>query len=133
MNELKLLDEFVDVFLFGNDEMEYVFNRQTKEILLDAPESLTGEPEIDWDDEEAVEFLIMIPQITTAEAYDLMLGFAKTQDSTIAVQLLDVLNGRKPFRSFKDKLSECGIENQWYSFENEYAKNRMKEWLDQHI
>jgi hypothetical protein len=53
------------------------------------------------------------------------------QDSSIADQLLDVLNRRKPFRSFKDKLGEQGIGDKWYEFENDYANNRMLEWLEE--
>ncbi|MBE1555649.1 UPF0158 family protein [Sporosarcina limicola] len=99
---------------------------------MDAPEELTGEPEIDWDDEEATAFLVAIPQITSAEAFDVMVSFAKKQDDTIVVQLVTLLNGRRPFRSFKNKLIEFGVESQWYAFESDYAKSRITEWLERH-
>jgi hypothetical protein len=130
VSSLKVIEELADAFLDSDIEMSLVFNRQTKELLLDAPESMTGVPEIDWDDDEAVEFLVKVPQITTAEAYDLRVSFAKKQDAELAVQLMDVLNGRKPFRFFKDKLWELNIDRQWYDFENDYAKNRMTAWLE---
>ncbi|QUW22936.1 hypothetical protein JSQ81_04995 [Sporosarcina sp. Marseille-Q4063] len=126
---MELIDELVVVFLESDYELSYVLDTKTKEIRLDAPESKTGMSEIDWDDDEAVQFLVRIPQITTDEAYDLMVKFAEMQDSTVTVQLMDVLNRRKPFRSFKDKLGEQGIGDKWYEFENDYAKNRMLEWL----
>ncbi|WP_172370836.1 UPF0158 family protein [Sporosarcina jiandibaonis] len=128
---MELIDELIVVFLESDYELSYVLDTKTKEIRLDAPESQTGMPEIDWDDDEAVQYLVRIPQITTDEAYDLMVKFAEMQDSSIAVQLLDVLNGRKPFRSFKDKLGEQGIGDKWYEFENDYAENRMLEWLEE--
>lgn len=127
---MDVMDEFVDAFLSSDHEMSYVFNRQTEQILLDAPQSLTGEPEIDWDDEEAVEFLVDIPQISSEEAHDMMVRFAKKQNTNIADQLLAILNGRKPFRTFKDKVSQLGIEKQWYGFEYGFAKERMTEWLE---
>lgn len=127
-----MIDELVEAYLNGNDETSYVFNRQTKEILLDFPESLTGERGIDWDDADETEFLVMIPQMATPEAYDLMVSFAEKQDAEIADQLVDVLNGRKPFRSFKDKIKGHGIENKWYDFENDYAKSEMLAWLTQY-
>jgi hypothetical protein len=130
---MELIDELVVVFLESDYELSYVLDKKTKEILLDAPESQTGMPEIDWEDDEAVQFLVRIPQITTDEAYDLMVKFAEMQDSSIADQLLDVLNGRKPFRSFKDKLGEQGIGDKWYEFENDYANNRMLEWLEEEV
>lgn len=132
VSNLKLIEELVEAFLNGNDETSYVLNQQTKEVILDMPELLTGEPEIDWDDEDATEFLVSIPQMTGPEAYDLMSRFAEKQDAQIADQLVEVLNGRKPFRSFKDQIKGQGIENEWYDYENDYAKSRMLAWLKEY-
>lgn len=132
MRKLKLLDELVDSFLNGsNDELTYVMHRQTGEIFLDAPASLTGEPEIDWDDDEVAADLVKIPSITSSEVYDIMVSFAKKQPDPISIHLLNVLNGKKPFRFFKEKINELGIENHWYEFEQDYAKSRMTEWLEE--
>ena len=128
---MELIDELIVVFLESDYELSYVLDTKTKEILLDAPESQTGKPEIDWEDDEAVQFLVRIPQITKDEAYHLMVSFAEKQESDVAVQLMDVLKGRKPFRSFKDKLGEQGIGDKWYDFENDSAKSRMLEWLEE--
>lgn len=132
MRSLKLIDELVEAYLNGNDEASYIFNRQTREILVDTPGSLTGESEIDLDDDAATQFLVKVPQMTTPEAYDLMVSFAEKQDAEIAGQLVDVLNGRKPFQSFKDQIKGHGIENKWYDFENDYAKSRMLAWLTEY-
>lgn len=109
---MKLLDELVDAFLYGNDnEMSYVLNRRTGKILLDASEALTGEPEIDWDDEEVAADLAMIPSVSLSEMYDVMVSFSKKQPDSISIHLINVLNGNKPFRFFKEKINELGIEN----------------------
>ncbi|KOS63831.1 UPF0158 family protein [Lysinibacillus sp. FJAT-14222] len=129
---MKLLDELAEAFLDGfNDEMSYVLNRRTGEVLLDAPEALTGEPEIDWDDEEVAADLVMIPTVSSSEMYDVMVSFAKKQPDSITIHLTNVLNGNKPFRFFKEKINELGIENHWYEFEQDYAKSRMTEWLEE--
>ncbi|WP_391205418.1 UPF0158 family protein [Psychrobacillus sp. L4] len=130
VKKLKVIDELVDAYLQGDNEILYVLNCQTGEILLDADESLTGEPGIDWDDEEATEFLVEIPQISSNEAYDVMVQFTNKQNADHVVRLLDILNGRKPFRFFKEKVNELGIEEQWHAFEYECAKSRMEEWLE---
>lgn len=130
MKKVELIDELIDAYLHGDNEFTFVLNSQTGEILLDADESLTGEPGIDWDDEEATEHLIHIPPISSTEAYRVMDDFAKKQNTDYAVRLLDALNERKPFRSFKDKVNQLGIEDQWYAFEYEAAKSRMVEWLE---
>jgi len=132
VRKLKLLDELVDIFLNGNDNgISYVLNRRTGEVLLDAPEFITGEPEIDWDDEEVAVDLVMIPNVSSSEMYDVMVSFAKKQSDPITMHLINVLNGNKPFRFFKEKINELGIENHWYQFEQDYAKSRMTEWLEE--
>ncbi len=128
---MKLIEELAEVFLDGlNDEMSYVLNRRTGEVLLDAPEHLTGEPEIDWDDEEVAADLVMIPTVSSSEMYDVMMSFAKKQPNSITIHLINVLNGKKPFRFFKEKIYELGVENHWYQFEQDYAKSRMTDWLE---
>ena len=126
---MELIDELVVVFLESDYELSYVLDTKNKEILLDAPDSKNGMPEIDWDENEAVKNLVRIPQITKSEAYDLMVKFAEMQDSNITVQLLDVLKRKEPLRTVEDKLGEQGIGDIWYEFENDYAKNRMSDWL----
>ncbi|MFE3573661.1 UPF0158 family protein [Lysinibacillus sp. NPDC059133] len=129
---MKLLDELAEAFLDGlSDEMSYVLNRRTGEVLLDASEDLTGEPEIDWDDEEVAADLVIIPTVSSSEMYDAMVRFAKKQPDSITIHLINVLNGNKPFRFFKEKINELGIENHWYQFEQDYAKSRMTEWLEE--
>lgn len=128
---MKLIEELAEVFLDGlNDEMSYVLNRRTGEVLLDAPEHLTGEPEIDWDDEEVAADLVMIPTVSSSEMYDVMMSFAKKQPNSITIHLINVLNRKKPFRFFKEKIYELGVENHWYQFEQDYAKSRMTDWLE---
>ena len=71
----------------------------------------------------------MIPSVSSSEMYDVMISFAKKQPDSITIHLMNVLNGNKPFRFFKEKINELGIENHWYEFEQNYAKSRMTEWL----
>ncbi|PAV28071.1 hypothetical protein CIL05_18355 [Virgibacillus profundi] len=128
---MELMDELASAYLDNFDEMSYVLNKETGEVILDAPESLTGEPEVDWNDEEA-ESLLSIPQITSSEAYDVMLKFCDKQKPAITEKLARVLEGRKPFRNFKDKVIELGMEEQWYSFEQNEAKEVIMKWLSDH-
>jgi CBS domain-containing protein len=129
---MKVTQELIDAFLFQGDEFSYVLNRVTGEILLDAPESMTGEPEIDWDDEEMDENLIVIPQISSSEAFEIMLSFTTEQEPVVRDKLREILNGRKPFRNFKDTFQIMGLAQSWYSFENDYAKKYLIEWLEEH-
>jgi hypothetical protein len=128
---MKVTQELIEAFLFQDDEISYLLHRVTGEILLDAPESMTGEPEIDWDDEETDGNLIVIPQISSSEAFEIIVSYTKEQEPVVRDELREILNGRKPFRNFKDKVQIMNLEASWYSFENEYAKNILIEWLEE--
>ncbi|MFB4168562.1 UPF0158 family protein [Virgibacillus sp. JSM 102003] len=128
---MDLIDELIDAYLHNDFEIRYVLDTNNGQVLMDAPESITGEPEIDWDDEDATDSLFPIPQIKSDEAYDSMVRFAKKQETAAAEKLIDVLNRRKPFRNFKDKIIELGIEDEWYTFEQNDAKEAIFNWLDE--
>lgn len=126
---MKLIEELIDIYLEGSqDEMRHILNRQNGEILFDAPH-ITGEPEIDLDDEES-ECLLEIPTSSTSEMYRVMVDFSTSQSEDHSTMLLDVLEGKKPFRRFKDKLIELGIDEMWYRFERDYAKGEVEAWLE---
>lgn len=127
---MDLINEIIDAYLHNDIEIKYALDTNNGQVLMDAPESLTGEPEIDWDDEDATDSLVPIPQITSNEAYDSMVRFAEKQEPTIAEKLIDVLNRRKPFRNFKDKVIELGIDDEWYTFEQNDAKEAIFDWLN---
>lgn len=128
---MDLIDELVTEYLFSNDEFSSFLNTKTGEILLNAPEELTGEPEIDWDDDEATEDLVEIPSATPSDIYEEMVRFSNKQPKSKLTQLMYVLNGNNPFRKFKDKIVKLGIADQWYKHEEEFAKNIMQEWLEE--
>jgi len=128
---MSLLDELVEAFLFNNEEISAVYNRETKEVLMDNPESDSQELTIDWDDSEATKNLVVIPQISSTEAYDLMVLFANEQEEDTSERLLIMLKDRGPIQMFKDKLHTLELGNEWYAYENEYAKNKMTSWLNE--
>lgn len=116
---MELMDELIEAYLNGSDEVPHVYNQEKKEVLL----VMEG----DLDDES-----IMIPYMTSPEAYRLMAEFAEKQEVKVSNELIEVLNGKKPFRAFKDHIKGLDIENAWYNFENAHAKQEMTKWLEQY-
>ncbi|MBD7985960.1 hypothetical protein H9649_15420 [Sporosarcina sp. Sa2YVA2] len=91
---------------------------------MDAPQSLTGEPGIDWDGEEASAF-IEIPVSSSSEMFQVMMEFARKQSADRMKVLFVALDGRNPFRRFKNTVIELGIDEEWFDFERMYARNIM--------
>ncbi len=121
---MKLIEELAKALLMSDQEFEQYLNRETGEIIM--RRNFYDEDDFDEEDEEQ---LILIPQISSPEAYDLMVMFSKEQSEDLAFALTEVLNQPRPFAKFKDKIHELGIHNEWCAFEDEYAKQRMIDWL----
>lgn len=67
--------------------------------------------------------------MSSHKAFEVMVQFAKQQDAEIRSQLLNILEGRKPFRKFKDKVFTLGLQDSWYRYENDYVTNEVTQWL----
>lgn len=71
-----------------------------------------------------------VPKIDSNEAYKVMVKFAQRTDSDPEMKLFDALEGYKPFRNFRDMLSQLGIREEWNSFERQYANEEIKQWME---
>ncbi|WP_379145886.1 UPF0158 family protein [Paenibacillus sp. sgz500992] len=127
---MKLMDELIDAYLDNNFEHPYYLDLHTGQVILDLDEAYTGEPGIDWDDEENEERYIDIPKIDSNEAFYVMTKFAQRTESDPEDELFDALGGNKPFRRFKDALDRLDIWEEWNRFENKYAEEAIQSWMD---
>lgn len=127
---VNLLDELIDTYFTNNDPYDTYFDIKEKVIVYDADPAETGEPGIDWDDNDSDERYIEVPRITTDEAFRLMTRFAeRVADERASNKLFDALDRPKPFRRFKDTLFEVGLRDEWFEFEFQYGKKEIEEWL----
>lgn len=115
------LEQLADAFLNGDSELQFVYNRLTQEIDVLEPFDL-----FDEDDDENLE---LIPCKDSRDMYEVMVDFSKQFEGETEQVLYLALNGRKPFRAFKDAADKVGVLNQWYDFELAYAKKVIREWL----
>ena len=127
---MQLMDELIDAYLDNNLEHPYYLDLHTGQVILDMDEAYTGEPGIDWDDEENEERYIDIPKVDSNEAFDVMSKFAQRTESDPKDKLLDALNGNKPFRRFKDTLYELDLWEEWDTFEHKVAEEAIQSWME---
>ena len=118
-----LLEQLADAYLNGEDELRFFYNRQTQEVYVPLEEEAD-----DWEDDDHIE---IVPVKNSREMYEVMVDFSNQFEGKIEEALFQALNGRKPFRAFKEAASVVGVIEQWYDFELEYAKNQINKWLEQ--
>lgn len=127
---MQFIDELIGAYLDNNFEHPYYLDLQTGQVILDMDEAYTGEPCIDWDDEENEERYIDIPKIDSNEAFNVMTKFAQRTESDPEDKLFEALNGNKPFRRFKDALYELDLWEEWNKFENKHAVEAIQSWIE---
>ncbi|MBA2943109.1 hypothetical protein HZF08_33105 [Paenibacillus sp. CGMCC 1.16610] len=128
---MDLMKELIDAYLDYNFEHPYYLDLHTGEVILDMDENYTGEPGIDWDDEENEDKYILIPQIDSNEAFRVMASFSHSKQSDPKGRLFDALRGNKPFRRFKDMLYELNMWDEWNKYQNQYAEKEIQSWMEE--
>lgn len=121
------LSEVIDALEFTNDEIEYYYNPDNREIFM----SNIGEFENLNEDEldELFEKSIMLPTRYDINEYEMMEDFAETiKDTRLQNQLYISLNGSGAFRRFKDTCINYDMIDDWYKFRDERYKELAINW-----
>lgn len=112
------------------DGWEQFLNTDTGEIVS-LPSSDNYYIDREEEDEELAEEIdssdvyVRLPSQHDIHEYKIMEEFAEAQGNG---QLFRALNGRKPFRHFKDAINDLGIAEQYYSFRYRAFCNIAAEW-----
>lgn len=75
---------------------------------------------------------ISIPGSDSSEAFREMETFIETtvKSKRLSAELREALDKRRPFRRFRDVLmNHPKIDTEWFNFEEENAKKRIRQWL----
>lgn len=120
---MDLLEQLADAYLNGEDELRFFYNSETQEVYVPLEEEAD-----DWEEDDSIE---LVPVKDSREMYEVMVDFSNQFEGKVEEALFQALNGRKPFRAFKEAVSVLGVIEQWYDYELEYAKKEMKQWLEE--
>ena len=71
---------------------------------------------------------VQMPSQWDIHEYQIMEAFAEEIESDI---LFRMLRGRKPFRHFKDKINELGIDKEYYRFRYQAFYETCRNWCDE--
>lgn len=115
------IEDVADALEATMEEWNQFLNTETGEVVSLPDGDLYG----NWsdDDEKLAEAIdssdvyVRLPSQHELREYDIMEDFAdQVQNQRKAAILFRALNGRKPFRHFKDAINNLGIAEEYYAF-----------------
>ena len=78
---------------------------------------------------DASDDYVRLPNQWDIHEYKIMESFAEEKNSG---ELFRVLRGRKPYRHFKDRIIELGIDKEYYDFRHRAYYEISRRWCDDH-
>ena len=123
--------------LIGMGDIVYL-HRQTHEILS-YPAGAVHDSEYDYLAQEVLDIVdmaqddyIQFTPLNSNKSYEVMESFVETvQNADFRAVLQSILQGRKPFRAFKNAIEESPQRDDWFDFRSTYHEMLVKDQLDE--
>lgn len=130
------LEDLVDAFEMAMDEWDQYLNTETGEIVS-LPDSNNYWVDMEEEDEELAEEIefsdhyVMLPSQRELQEYQIMEDFAYGVPAAgVREKLLYALHGRKPYRHFKDRINDLGIDEAYYEYRTRALFEKAAEWCE---
>jgi hypothetical protein len=138
------ISNIIDAFDVVNSELHCYLNKETGEIsfisqdemsLAEDEESESDVPE--WQREsleitkqilDGDEKFLLLPDQFHLDERSIMFDFAYHAEEKHRTKLLKALHERRPYRRFKDKVIELGIDKKWYDFREANFREVAIDW-----
>jgi hypothetical protein len=126
-----LLEDVVDKLEEIADFCEHYLNTATGEFAI-----LFNDMDIESDDDLLEEIdgsddYVRLPDQYDIDEYNIMKDFAETVlDVNKRDRLQQALNGKKPFRHFKDTLNYAGLDEAYYAFRSLAFAQIARQWCE---
>ena len=141
------LSDIVDAMQMQSEEMFHYLNKKTGEIVLVSREEMDAAENDELADEASqwqeegiqtaqdileTDDYIPLPSQFDIHEYDMMEKFCLSiKDQEISNDLYRCIKGNGAFRRFKDKISQYGIEQDWYQHRDAAYREMAKEWCEE--
>lgn len=126
------LSEIADCLEMTMQNWEQYYNKKTGEFVALPDCDRNEEDEMLAEKIEMSDNYIRLPNQYEIDEFSIMVDFAESLDDEEATyKLSKALNGRKPFRHFKDEIFYLGIREEYFAFQKskylQIAENWCKE------
>ncbi len=125
MHATVALPEIIDAMQSQSDERTFYLDHLTGRIEMVADEDIVGEDDemtaiIEAIDDDTEGRFVPLPDAFDIHEWEMMKEFAEQlDDAAVGGVLLDAIQGRGAFRSFKNKIHEFDVSRQWYAFRDD--------------
>ena len=121
------LQDVADEFELMNSETHVFYNTETGEFAHKGPYC----PDADWDFDDPA--WIAEPSQDEVREYDIMVEFVETVGNRRKQELLGAaLDGKGPFRAFKDTLWRVDLREEWFAFKHMAYVEIARKWCDRY-
>ena len=130
LNNTISLSELVDALEMQSNEITYYVNKHDNSLVFVMDDVYCDEE----DNKKLLETIennfrnyISLPLV---DEYEIMEDFCDEQTKEIQNILNKILNGKSPFRKFKDKVFELDIRDEWFAFQKEKLEKVAIDWCE---
>jgi hypothetical protein len=127
----KMMD-VLEAFEMSDDELHYVYNKKTGEVVVvaDASSDFESDEDVDMAElEENEEQYIALPDKFDINDYHIMEQFIwHLPAGEQQTELERSIQGRGAFRYFRNTLDRFEMTQKWYDFQNEAYREMAVEW-----
>jgi hypothetical protein len=127
------LSKLIDELEMQSDEINCYFNKKENALVsvlsveyCDVEENTKCLEDI----ENNFQNYISLPKSNEINEYEIMENFVDEQQKDIQDILNRILNGKRPFGRFKDKIFELDIREEWFEFKKVQLEKIALDWCE---
>ena len=128
-----VLSELVDALEIQSNDITYYFNKKEQTLVFLMDDAYCDEEEnrkLLEDVENNFKNYITLPTEYEINEYGIMEAFVAEQQEEIQNILNKILNEKRPFSNFKDKVFELDIRDEWFEFKKEKLEKIAVDWCE---
>lgn len=129
-NRVITILELVDALEMQSNEITYYFNKKENDLVFVMDDEYCDEEENKKLLEEIENNFKNYIALPLVDEYEIMEDFCDEQKREIQNILNKILNAKRPFIKFKDKVFELGIRDEWFAFKKEKLEKVAVDWCE---
>jgi hypothetical protein len=132
-NRVITILELVDALEMQSNEITYYFNKKENDLVFVMDDAYCDDEmnsKLFQDIENNFENYIALPTSYEINEYQIMEAFVDEQKKDIQNILNKILNGKRPFGRFKDKIFELDIREEWFEFKKVQLEKIALDWCE---